>query len=160
MFAFDDFKCSEIIFKECGFTAEMKCGENGIDFKTYGDKSDCLNIEDAIYIDSQSVFDFENSDTSVSDDFLSKTSECDESNLQVYNELYRKSEEIIKGYIYFDDENKRYLFKKDGKDYQMKNTSFGVKQIGLIQLLLAENRLGKNSFLIIDEPKSKLHPEW
>ena len=38
--------------------------------------------------------------------------------------------------------------------------SSGIKEIGIIQLLLQNHRLKENSFLIIDEPESSLHPEW
>lgn len=40
------------------------------------------------------------------------------------------------------------------------NTSSGIKQIGIIQLLLSKEKLKQNSFLIIDEPEVNLHPEW
>ena len=42
----------------------------------------------------------------------------------------------------------------------MKNTSSGIKQIGLIQMLLNTRQLRENSFLIIDEPEVNLHPKW
>ena len=40
------------------------------------------------------------------------------------------------------------------------NTSSGIKQIGIIQLLLSKEILKPGSFLIIDEPEVNLHPEW
>ena len=40
------------------------------------------------------------------------------------------------------------------------NTSSGIKQIGIIQLLLLKEKLKQDSFLIIDEPEVNLHPEW
>lgn len=39
-------------------------------------------------------------------------------------------------------------------------SSAGIKQIGVIQILLENNSLKENSFLIIDEPESNLHPDW
>ena len=42
----------------------------------------------------------------------------------------------------------------------MTNTASGVKQIGILQLLLANRKLKPGSFLIIDEPEVNLHPEW
>ena len=42
----------------------------------------------------------------------------------------------------------------------MKNTASGIKQIGLIQMLLNNRQLKENSFLIIDEPEVNLHPKW
>lgn len=40
------------------------------------------------------------------------------------------------------------------------NVSSGIKQIGIIQLLLSKEKLKQGSFLIIDEPEVNLHPEW
>ena len=42
----------------------------------------------------------------------------------------------------------------------MSNTASGVKQIGVLQSLLANRKLSPGSFLIIDEPEVNLHPEW
>lgn len=39
-------------------------------------------------------------------------------------------------------------------------SSAGIKQIGVIQILLENQTLKENSFLIIDEPESNLHPDW
>lgn len=39
-------------------------------------------------------------------------------------------------------------------------TSAGIKEIGIIQILLQNNKLKENSFLILDEPEANLHPEW
>ena len=38
--------------------------------------------------------------------------------------------------------------------------SAGIKEIGIIQSLLQNNKLKENSFLIIDEPEASLHPQW
>ena len=38
--------------------------------------------------------------------------------------------------------------------------SSGIKEIGIIQLLLQNNKLKENTFLIMDEPESCLHPQW
>lgn len=40
------------------------------------------------------------------------------------------------------------------------NTSSGIKQIGILQILLNNNKLKPGTFLIIDEPEVNLHPEW
>ena len=42
----------------------------------------------------------------------------------------------------------------------MKNTSSGVKQLGIIQRLLSNRMLNENSFIIMDKPEVNLHPEW
>lgn len=38
--------------------------------------------------------------------------------------------------------------------------SAGIKEIGIIQILLRNNKLKESSFLIFDEPEANLHPEW
>jgi predicted ATPase len=40
------------------------------------------------------------------------------------------------------------------------NTASGIKQIGIVQMLLANRELKDNCVLIIDEPEVNLHPEW
>lgn len=40
------------------------------------------------------------------------------------------------------------------------NISSGTKQIGIIQILLLNNILKKDSYLILDEPEVNLHPRW
>ena len=42
----------------------------------------------------------------------------------------------------------------------MKNTSSGIKQLAILQLLLEKRKLTPNSFLILDEPEVHLHPKW
>ena len=42
----------------------------------------------------------------------------------------------------------------------MNDTASGVKQLGIIQMLLSNRKLTENSFLIMDEPEVNLHPEW
>ena len=42
----------------------------------------------------------------------------------------------------------------------MQSTASGIKQIGVIQLLLSNCKLKEDSFLIIDELEVNLHPEW
>ena len=39
-------------------------------------------------------------------------------------------------------------------------SSSGIKKIGIIEILLQNGSLKENSFLIIDEPESNLHPDW
>lgn len=39
-------------------------------------------------------------------------------------------------------------------------SSAGIKQIGLILMLVQNGSIKENSFLIIDEPESNLHPSW
>ncbi|MCL2115509.1 MAG: ATP-binding protein [Methanobrevibacter sp.] len=66
---------------------------------------------------------------------------------------------IINGYLYFDDENGNFKFQSDNQTFDMDNTSSGIKNLGILQLLL-DKELEDNSFFIIDEPEVHLHPNW
>ena len=51
-------------------------------------------------------------------------------------------------------------FNYDDKNFNLQNTSTGLKSIGILQLLLENRKLKENSYLIMDEPEVHLHPEW
>ena len=53
-----------------------------------------------------------------------------------------------------------FKFERDNVSFSMKTSSSGLKQIGSIQMLINNNQLVRNDFLIIDEPEVNLHPEW
>lgn len=68
---------------------------------------------------------------------------------------------------YLNSENmEKHPFLKRAKEIRSKintynfNTPSGIKQIGIIQLLLLNDKLKKDGYLIIDEPEVNLHPEW
>ena len=56
--------------------------------------------------------------------------------------------------------NDLFVFKQNGKSFDLQNTSTGLKSIGMLQLLLENRKLKENSYLIMDEPEVHLHPEW
>ena len=66
--------------------------------------------------------------------------------------------EITGGRFVKDD--KKIIFISSEKEFLMKNTSSGIKQLGIVQMLLSNRKLTENSFLIMDEPEVNLHPEW
>lgn len=71
----------------------------------------------------------------------------------------KKLKGIIKGEIKFDRNKFNYISKNSGS-LAMEDTASGIKQIGIVQMLLSNYKLKKDSFLIIDEPEVNLHPEW
>lgn len=76
-------------------------------------------------------------------------------------EIQNKIEKIIEGN--FKGNGRFYNFsfsQEDNNQIQPVNTSSGIKQIGMLQLLLKNNHLIPGSFLIIDEPEVNLHPTW
>ena len=49
---------------------------------------------------------------------------------------------------------------KEGKSYNIINTSSGIKSIGLLQYLVTNKALKKGSVLYWEEPEVHLHPNW
>ena len=139
-----------------------------------------LNFDDIIYIDSLSILELNNERTIqnleegsnfIKDKYpyhiqqlerkLKNTNNKGIYDGDFYKELdvfKRKMDDLIGGNFKYDEENKRFLLEIDGEDCPMQNTSSGLKQLGIIQLLLENRELTENSFLILDEPEVHLHP--
>lgn len=76
------------------------------------------------------------------------------------NGIIRKIHELIPGYFQPTFFINDFAFEKDGLLYPTYNTSSGIKQIGIIELLIEKEKIMPGSFLIIDEPEVNLHPDW
>ncbi len=161
--------------KDNEFLCKLDYNESKIGFII--DKGDLssINIKNIIYIDSPSIFNSKSMSESVilrnqpyHLRFLSRILSTHKNNDDVYDSLFNqkldkfkdKITEILGGFIYYDDEKEEFFFKKDDKDYSMNNTASGVKQLGIIQMLLSIRKLTENSFIIMDEPEVNIHPEW
>lgn len=124
-----------------------------------------LIIEDVFYLESLSNFDLFSRGGSQNTEHVGHVFNCiksDYSNAwadEITNEEIIKIEEklfeITGGSFVYDEGNIIY-----NDEFLMKNTASGIKQIGLIQMLLNNRQLKENSFLIIDEPEVNLHPKW
>lgn len=71
--------------------------------------------------------------------------------------------EILHGEAVYDSEaiEGTLTFKReDGKIFDLIDCATGVKAFSIIQLLLKNNALKKDTLLIIDEPEAHLHPQW
>ncbi|MBE6507918.1 MAG: ATP-binding protein [Methanobrevibacter sp.] len=102
---------------------------------------DDLNMSEVFYIDNISILDLKDLDILRVDHIIHIKEALEVSEKTNESEILSKIENII------------------GKDC-LNTTSSGIKDIGIIQILLKNNQLKENSFLIIDEPESSLHPEW
>lgn len=67
---------------------------------------------------------------------------------------------IINGKFKYDAKTSEFELETDNYSITTKNISAGLKQLGMIQLLLNNRKLVEDSFLIMDEPEVHLHPEW
>lgn len=160
---------------DCEFSYKLDLYDSKLGFIIENGDLACPNIKNIIYIDSPSIF---NSiglrETLILEKqpyhlrFLSRLLNTPKNIEDVHDSLfYQKLDEyndeiteMLGGFIYYDDEEREFLFKTDNDEYSMKNTSSGVKQLGIIQMLLSNRTLTENSFLIMDEPEVNLHPEW
>ena len=150
--------------------------EGKIDRKFYN----YLNFDNIVYLDSLSVLEFNNeriiqnireSDNSINNRYPYHIQQLDRklkntNNKGIYDgdfykeldDFKRKMDDLIGGNFKYDEEHKRFFLEVNGDDCPMQNVSSGLKQLGLIQLLLENRELTENSFLILDEPEVHLHP--
>lgn len=153
--------------------------------KIMGELSDdylnCIKINEISYIETPYILDFMNAVDYDFIDYFSKQKPSlfhqkllmkklrDNSSKQnVYDEVINeriiyfqeKISKIIDGNFKFDSNSNDFQLERNGKSFTIKNTSSGLKQLGLIQLLLENRKLLPNSYLIMDEPEVHLHPEW
>ncbi|MBQ6512537.1 AAA family ATPase [Methanobrevibacter sp.] len=103
-----------------------------------------FNPEEVFYIESISMLDLKDLEILRIDHIktIKDALESDgDSQNQKINEILSKIQDIIK------------------KDCSKADSS-GIKEIGIIQILLQNGSLKENAFLIIDEPEANLHPSW
>ena len=98
---------------------------------------------DIFYIDNISVLDLKDLDILRFDHIIHIKEALEEDIVNNESEILSKIQNII-----------------DGDCPVFQENSSGIKEIGILQILLQNNKLKENSFLIIDEPESSLHPEW
>ena len=101
-----------------------------------------FNLSEIFYIDNVSVLDLKDLEILRVDHIIHIKEALEESNDVDESEILSKILKIIPDYSFNPQ------------------ISSGIKEIGIIQLLLQNNKLKENSFLIIEEPEASLHPEW
>ncbi len=71
----------------------------------------------------------------------------------------RKSlESILSGKIEYDEAVRRWQFKKGNQKFNIGVTAEGIKKIAILDTLLGNRYLSRDSLIFIDEPESALHP--
>ena len=140
-------------------------------------KPNCYQeIYDVFYVDSFSIFDINRLPSRIKlrrngyydhVDYLNlMLRDSEDESVEMFDEKRNKNiidveeqiKQIINGKIEFNHGFK--FISDDSEPCLMQNTASGIKQIGVIQLLLSNRKLKEDSFLIIDEPEVNLHPEW
>lgn len=129
----------------------------------------CFNFDEVVYIESPSIFELDNNRIPYHIKHLKELVSSQKDDIDVYdNEYYQNIEKfqeklnnLLEGELYYNPQKRDFMFKQGtGGEYSLKNTASGIKQIGIIQILLKNRSLKENSFLFIDEPEVNLHPEW
>lgn len=71
--------------------------------------------------------------------------------------------EILHGEAVYDEESIEDVInfkREDGKIFDLLDCATGVKSFSILQLLLKNGFLRKDTLLIVDEPEAHLHPQW
>jgi AAA15 family ATPase/GTPase len=68
-------------------------------------------------------------------------------------------EEIIDGKVTYDEASDRWEYRKGNARFAIGATAEGVKKIAILDTLLSNGYLSRESIVFIDEPESALHPE-
>ena len=125
-----------------------------------------FNFQNVIYIDSPSILENNHRNSQfhlqILERKLKKVKNLDDFyDDEFFKDLNRFKEDIdnlIGGNFEYVPSDDIFVFNKDDETYSMQSTASGLKQLATIQLLLNNNELTKNSFLILDEPEINLHP--
>lgn len=76
------------------------------------------------------------------------------------SDLFEKIQTIINGEVAYNPRDRDFAFRREGQSISIKNTASGIKTFGLLQILVANEFVAKNTILIFDEPENHLHPKW
>ena len=80
-------------------------------------------------------------------------------NYVAFSEARQSLEDIIGGRLEYDTNHNEWYFRKGKFKYSVSLTSEGIKKLSILDLLLGNHYLTKNSLIIIDEVEANLHPD-
>ena len=78
-------------------------------------------------------------------------------------EFSEQMESIIRGKASFNEDTVQMPYaynREDGKVFDLFESATGIKSFSILQMLLNNGSINKNTLLIIDEPEAHLHPQW
>ncbi|WP_302581311.1 AAA family ATPase [uncultured Bacteroides sp.] len=88
----------------------------------------------------------------------------DSPHIEVNTSLCKNLSQIMKGESMIEEDAIRQLKlsyrRADGRIFELKDCATGIKSFSVLQLLLKNGFLQKDTLLIIDEPEAHLHPQW
>jgi predicted ATPase len=81
-----------------------------------------------------------------------------DSNYEEFAQTRQKISDIFEGRVEYDSINNRWTYKKQKSKFLINITAEGIKKIAILDTLLGNGFLTKDSIIFIDEPESALHP--
>lgn len=79
-------------------------------------------------------------------------------NYPQFSESRTQLEERLGGTLVYVEQSKEWFFKKGNKLYPVSITSEGIKKMSILDTLLGNHYIKKDSVIFIDEPEAALHP--
>ncbi|HDY7617373.1 TPA: ATP-binding protein [Vibrio vulnificus] len=70
----------------------------------------------------------------------------------------KQLEDMFSGKVEFDQSRNEWVYKKGNTKFSIMSAAEGVKKIAILDTLLGNRYLNKDSIVFIDEPESALHP--
>lgn len=152
------------------FDININLKDNDFDSDNAFSANGYFNSEDVIYIDTFSFFethapwrtDYHHVGYITKVLMFDNQEDLEELTDERLLKVIEKIKEIVNGDIKFV--NNKFTFIQDKTtevdSLAITDAASGIKQIAIIQLLLANGELKPNSFLIFDEPEVNLHPDW
>jgi len=86
--------------------------------------------------------------------------EAKETTIEIKNILNKISVLAPGNLVKKDSFSNKLEYEEDGRRFDLKNVSNGVKTFAILKKLLYNSKLKRNGMLILDEPEIHLHPEW
>jgi len=81
------------------------------------------------------------------------------SNKEFSNIISQIEKNVIRGTIEQDLQEDRFIYKNNsGQEFEMTMTAEGIRQMGVIPLLIKTGELNENTVLFLDEPDNNLNP--
>lgn len=80
-----------------------------------------------------------------------------ERNIDIVNEIFN---EVLQGELYVNSGTIEYKEEFIDESIKIGNVASGMKLFLILQRLIANGSLRENSWVLIDEPESNLHPDW
>lgn len=79
-------------------------------------------------------------------------------NYTTFAQARPRLQDIVGGRVEYDNASRSWQFKKGNQKFPIGVTAEGIKKIAILDTLLGNRHLDKNSIIFIDEPESALHP--